>query len=44
MVLDGLRESIALIARKSPAHAQAYRDVVLGAAQRALNDIRNALS
>jgi len=68
VVLDGLHESIALIARKSPADAQAYRDVVLNAAQRAaeatkeggflgfggtkvseaeqraLNDIRNALS
>jgi Bacterial protein of unknown function (DUF937) len=68
VVLDGLHESITLIARKSPADAQAYRDVVLNAAQRAaeatkeggffgfggtkvseaeqraLNDIRNALS
>ena len=68
VVLDGLHESIALIARKSPADAQAYREVVLSAAQRAaeaskeggflgfggtkvseaeqraLNEIRNALS
>jgi hypothetical protein len=34
-LLDGLHESIALISRKSPADAQAYRDVVLNAAQRA---------
>lgn len=67
-LLDGLHESVALIARKSPADAQAYRDIVMNAAQRAaeaskeggilgfggtkvseaeqraLNDIRNALS
>jgi hypothetical protein len=33
-LLDGLHESVTLIARKSPADAQAYREVVLDAARR----------
>jgi hypothetical protein len=34
-LLDGLHESVTIIARKSPADAQAYRDIILNAAQRA---------
>jgi hypothetical protein len=34
-VLAGLHESVAIVASKSPADAQAYRDVILDAAQRA---------
>lgn len=34
-LLEGLHESVTIIARKSPADAQAYRDVILSAAQRA---------
>lgn len=34
-LLDGLHESIAIVARKSPTDAQAYREVVLNAARRA---------
>ena len=34
-LLDGLHESIGIVARKSPADAEAYRDIVLTAATRA---------
>ena len=35
ILLRDLHESVTIVARKSPAEAQAYRDAVLGAAQRA---------
>lgn len=34
-LLDGLHESIAIVARKSPTDAEAYREIVLNAARRA---------